>query len=149
MSRFSIIALLIGILAVGCVEIFNSGPTVCDTVQGNSVLCTMSDKHGVKLETIGNVLIVANRTAIAAGAYSKSDALKALVEIRKLIDSPVSYAFFTTEVRRVSKKYPGLIQIAEKYLSDLIEDKIMFKADREILQKFLDSRIKSLTEWPG
>ena len=53
---------------VGCLG--NDRPSVCTDITEPSLLCEIAVKHGVRLETVGNTLIIVNSVAIAKGVYS-------------------------------------------------------------------------------
>ena len=141
MKRYILIALVF--ILSGCISMGNL-PSVCDTAT-DSLLCDISVKNNVRLEDIGNVLIVTNAIAIGEGVYSQESALIAMKEIRGLLDGPVSYTAFRSGVFTIVDKYPGVLEVASIYFSQLTGNtQTMYPADREILISWLDSRIKTL-----
>ena len=130
--------------AQGCAGI-GTRPSICDTLTEPSQLCWLSEKYNVRLEDIGNGLIVANAVAIVQGVYTKEDAIAVMRDIRAILDNPVSYAFFKTGVDARVAFYPGLLEIATVYFSELGGvTQIMYRTDRDILIGFLDKQIKML-----
>lgn len=116
--------------------------SVCDTLESPSYLCDISKKYGVRLEDVGNGLIIANAVAIGQGLYTKEQALVVLMEIRVFLDNPISYAAFKAHVYEQMDAYPGLLEVATVYFSELGENTmIMFKADRDLLAGWLDKQI--------
>ncbi|MCK5602634.1 hypothetical protein KAR91_12210 [Candidatus Pacearchaeota archaeon] len=120
-------------------------PSVCDNIEeGQSYLCQVAEKRDVRLEDIGNVLIVANAVSIGEGWYSGQNAIDVMREIRSALDSPVSYLYFKAKVEVTTKKYPGLLEVAEIYLGEFTSSKIMYTRDRQILIDWFDNRIERL-----
>lgn len=119
-------------------------PSVCDKNKNVSYLCTIAEKHGVRLESIGVVLVIANAVAISEGKYTTKDALQVLKGLRSTVENPVSYLFFKAHIDQAVKKYPGLLAVADIYLDDLNFSQIMYPADRVILMSWLDARIAGL-----
>ena len=144
---------IIGALIIMCAAVyFAQGcayltpmPSVCDTIEGPSLLCDLSEKYKVRLEDIGNGLIIANAVAIGQGLYTRDQAVEVMKEIRAILDNPVSYAFFKAGVDEKVALYPGLLEIATVYFSELGGlTQIMYRTDRDILIGFLDKQIEIL-----
>lgn len=139
-------ALLVIVIGQGCAGI-GTAPSICETITEPSLLCDLSEKSGVRLEDIGNGLVIANAVAIGQGLYTKDQALKVMQEIRSILDNPVSYAFFKSGVYEKVKAYPGLIEVAEIYFEELgAKTQIMYRVDRDILTGWMDKQIKRLEE---
>jgi hypothetical protein len=131
-------------LAPGCAGL-KTLPSVCDDLQTPSKLCEVSKKYGVRIEDIGNGLIIANAVAIGQGVYTKDEALKVMKEIRAVLDNPVSNAFFKAQVYLKVDTYPGLLEVASAYFSELGSlTQMMYAEDRRLLVGFLDQQIKIL-----
>lgn len=137
--------LVLALLLAGCGTIFDL-PSVCDDKTERSVLCDLADSTGIKLEDIGRSLIFVNAVAIHEGEYTKEQAIDALKEIRQVIDNPVSYLFFKTELEKSFAKVPGLFEVTEDYINNFVNPQIMHDKDREILMAFLDNRIDELED---
>jgi len=129
-------------MVAGCVGT-QTAPSVCDTVE-KSMLCDLAQDQGVRLEDIGLVLIVVNSVAIGEGLYSKDQARAVLVDLRAILDNPVSYVFFRANVYDSVDKYPELLEVCKLYLDRFTTGRIMYKADRAILISWLDDRIEAL-----
>lgn len=137
-----IVLLLSLCLAIGCAGL-GDRPSVCDTTE-KSLLCDLSAEYGVRIEDIGNGLIIANSVAIGEGLYTREQARAVLVDLRAILDNPVSYAFFRLQVLDRVAKYPELILVAQQYFDELTTGQIMYKADRQMLCAWLDDRIEAL-----
>ena len=130
--------------AQGCAGI-GTRPSICDTLTEPSLLCDLSAKYNVRLEDIGNGLIIANAVAIGQGFYTRDQAVEVMKEIRAILDNPVSYAFFKVGVYEKVDLYPGLLEVASVYFSELGGlTQIMYRTDRDILIGFMDKQIKTL-----
>uniref|UniRef100_A0A6H2A4Q1 Uncharacterized protein n=1 Tax=viral metagenome TaxID=1070528 RepID=A0A6H2A4Q1_9ZZZZ len=143
--RKALVGLLAALLAViiGCANM-PALPSACDS-QTESMLCDLSKKYNVRLEDIGNGLIIANAIAISQNLYTKEEAVSVMKDIRAILDNPISYAFFKTEVYKHVDAYPGLLEVASIYFAELgAVSKMMYAADRKILIGWLNQQIKIL-----
>lgn len=137
------LAILI-ILSLGCSTTLSNLPSKCDNLE-NSLLCDISEKYEVRLEDIGNILIVANDIAIGEDLYSKDDAIRVMNELRAVLDNPVSYAFFRANIYEKINAYPGLLDIASVYFNELENvTQIMYSEDQDLLKGWLDRQISIL-----
>lgn len=127
-------------LFVGCAGL----PSVCDDITEGSILCKISKEQGVRLEDVGNVLIIANAIAIGEGAYSIEQAIDVMKKIRALLDDPISYIGFKNGLKSTMTKYPGLIEIGSIYIDQFTGTRLMSNTDSEMLITFLDNRIKNM-----
>lgn len=125
-----------------------TGPSVCDTMAPNeSILCDTANKYGVKLEDIGNTLIVANAVAIGEGLYTSGQALQVVKSLRSILDDDITYLFFRDELMQWTSEYPGLFEVAMIYLSDFGFDIGLTSTDRNMLQEWFDARIETLENY--
>lgn len=117
-------------------------PSVCDTMTGKSYLCDISKKYGVRLEDVGNGLIIINAVAISQGLYTKDQAKSVLEEIRALLENPITYSLFKAKVILKVDTYPGLLEVASVYFSELgMVDKTIYAADRDLLIAWIDKQL--------
>lgn len=127
-----------------------TAPSVCDSITaGDSHLCAIAGKTGVRLEDIGNTLIVANAVAIGSGAYTQDQARLVLQGLRASLDSPLSYLAMQDELRQVLSKYPGLFIVATIYLDQFGVDQVISPVDTGILKSWLDRQIATLAPPPA
>lgn len=120
-------------------------PSVCDTMTQKSYLCDISQKHGVRLEDVGNGLIVVNAIAIQQGLYTKEQAIKVLSEIDALLKYPISYAAFKAGVYEKVDAFPGLIEVASIYFSELgLLSQDILQADRKLLVDWIAKQLSFL-----
>ena len=139
-------------LFVGCVP--STLPSICDDLGDQpSILCDLTKDensvfYGVRLEDIGNALIVANAIAIGQNLYTREDATTVLDVFIALLQDPVtSGATFVTEVLDITNEYPGLFEVATVYLSELrLQTQPFLAADRDILSKLLTKQRSILTK---
>lgn len=141
----SFMAFCLVVMLAGC-SLLPSGPSVCDDKSSPSLLCDIADKSGIRLETVGNMIIIVNRVAILSGQYTNAHAATVLKNIRQAIENPVSYIFFKAVVENNIGKYPGLFDMASSYISEFISPDIMHRKDRFILISWLDNRIIDLEQ---
>ena len=144
MKNLIVLALGLFLVFTSC-AMLSSGPSVCEDIQTPSLLCKMADDRGVNLEAIGNALIIANAIAIGEGLYTKAQARDVLIELRGILDNPVSYLFFKQGLKRYIDKYPGLLIVATAYIDRFNMDQVMYPADQELLAGFLAAQIESLS----
>lgn len=120
-------------------------PSVCDSITTPSEICKLSDQLGVRPEDIGNALIIANAISIGQKLYTREQAAEVLTELLAILDNPVSYAFFKSEVYLRVEEYPGLLEVATSYFSILgASTDIMYRADRFMIKGFLENQIAIL-----
>lgn len=139
------IAVFLFISAIGCLgRTTTSRGTVCDDIQGESILCGIAASSGTRLEDVGNGLIVINAVAIAEGAYTKDDARKVLNKLLEALDEPLTYVVFKEQIVRYTEAYPGLVEVAMVYLDQFSMESQMYDADKDILKEWLQARVDSL-----
>ena len=132
----------------GCGQ--TKAPSVCDSIPaGSSHLCIIAAKTGMRLEDIGNTLIVANAVAIGSGAYSQEQARQVLLGLRATLNGPVSYLAMQSEVRQALTKYPGLFIVATVVLDQMGVDQVIGPVDSGILKTWLDRQIDTLPATPA
>lgn len=134
-------------LFAGCAT-YQTFPSVCDTITERSVLCETADKIGVRLEEVGNVLIVANTVAITEGLYTAEQANAVFRKIIELLGGEATRSFITYEqfklkIREILDKYPSLMIVADSYLDMFMSSQtIITEVDKQILIEWLDGRIQ-------
>lgn len=142
MKKF--LVLLVTVTMLSACTALTKKPSVCETQEGPSYLCEVAAKNHMRIEDVGNSLIVANALAISAGYYSPHQAIVVLEDVRSVLDRPVSYAFFKGELRRAAGVNPGMIDILGVFVDDLISSRVMYTRDRVMLQNWINARIESL-----
>lgn len=143
MKRMSIAVVLIMILS-GC-AMLQGAPSVCDTLEERSLLCETAAKAGIRLEDLGNGLIIANMIAIAENLYTRDQAAEVLTHLRDLLHNPISYLLFANEVQKIGRQYPGLLAVAEIYMDQLLVSIPIHNVDRALLVGWLDKQIEGLS----
>ena len=141
MKKIVLMMLMLCFALTGCL----SGPSVCDT-RGDqkSYLCDVADSTGVRLESAGNILMIANIGAISAKVYSKDDAVKVFKAIQRTVDGSPSYLHLQREVMRETSKYPGLFIIADSYIMSMNKPQMITTFDKKVLSVWIDRQIEIL-----
>ena len=139
----SVMFLAVTALVAACISTGNR-PTVCNQIEGPSILCQVATEHGVRLEDVGNGLILVNALAISEGAYTRADARQVLSRLLDALDGSVTYAVFKSRIQQATESFPGLLDVAKSYLDEFSLSNQVYDADREILRTWLTNRIKSL-----
>ena len=151
MKRFLAIAMAFVLLAAvtftGCTgfqEWYGSLPSVCDEIPaGESVLCGLADKAGVRLEEFGSALVAANSVAIGQDLYTVDQYKEVINKILDLMGYEGERSFITYEqlregIYKIASTYPGLVEIATSYLDMFIgQSGVVTVADKDIITKFL------------
>ena len=146
MKKISLILVMFLLfLVAGCSPMFN-GPSVCDDKTSPSLLCDIADNNGVRLESVGDLIIIVNMVSILGGQYTNDHAVTVLKNIRQSIEQPISYAFLKAVIEENAGGYPGLFDMANSYISELISPEIISTKDRFILIGWLDNRIIDLEQ---
>ncbi|MCG8643228.1 MAG: hypothetical protein MI862_26115 [Desulfobacterales bacterium] len=140
---FSVMFLAVTALVAACISTGNR-PTVCNQIEEPSILCQVATEHGVRLEDVGNGLILVNALAISEGVYTRADARQVLSRLLDALDGSITYAVFKSRIQQATESFPGLLDVAKSYLDEFSLSNQMYDADREILQTWLTNRIKSL-----
>ncbi len=137
-------AVLVLFMVYGC-AMLQGAPSVCDNLEERSLLCEAAARLGVRLEDVGNGLIIANAGAIATGQYTRDQAIEILTHLRNFAQNPVSYVLFIKEVNKMLRMYPGMLTVAESYM-DLIASALpIYSTDRVLLVDWLNDQIEALS----
>ena len=118
--------------------------SVCDNLTEESMLCEIANKHNVSIEKVGKLIRLANAGAITSDVYTAKEALNVLEDIKKSLESPVSYAFVKTKLNNIYKKYPLIFIVMTEYISELNSTQIMYSYDQELLTNWIDSLIAEM-----
>lgn len=120
-------------------------PTVCDEISpGESVLCDIANKQGIRLEDVGLGLILVNSVAIKEGVYTRDQARGVVEKLLSCLDGSVTYALFRDRIQEYTAGYPGLLEVTQAYLYQFSLSKQISQTDREILTAWLNNRLKEL-----
>lgn len=137
-----IILALITTIISSCTT-FNPGQSICDTIQGESILCQTAKDHNVSLEQIGSILIIVDYASIRSGLYTKDQAIDVLKQANDILSGPLAYRGFRTWLisALVKSKAPELIEISAMFPDSTA---IMYKADQDILRGFIERHLANL-----
>jgi len=148
MKRFMLFLCTLAITFTGCANLpIRALPSVCDTqitAEGKSYLCEISNKYNIRLEDVGNGIILVNHLVIEAGVYSKEDALIVIEDIKSLLESPISYIAFKMNIYEYIDASPSLLNIMDIYIDEFISEEYMLKRDRKYLIFWLNQNIDLL-----
>lgn len=145
LTCFMFAAFVIGI-AIGFNGCATWGPSVCDTTpDGDSVLCSIATKNNLRLESVGDILMVVNLRAIKEGAYTAEGATKVFERFRKAINTQVSTTMLRDAVMRYVAEYPELLIVSGylNYLGDTTVQLIKEK-DVEMLNSWIDQQVRMM-----
>lgn len=140
------VVLTISILLTSCIFSQKKQKSICNIIVEPSYLCELAETNNITLEDVGAVIIVSNSIAIAEGAYSVQDSIKVFKNLRNILENPVSYLFFRSQINKSLIKYPGLFIVADSYLDELKSPKIMYSLDRAMLRSWIDKKVRGLEE---
>jgi len=134
-------SVLVCFMLIGCA---GKMPSVCDNLI-DSKLCEISGKMNMRLEDVGNALIITNAIAIGEGLYTKEDALEVLHFLNDSVnEGGISYALFVELVGDAVAKYPGLFEVFQAYFNALVSAQIISPTDQQILSGWLSRQITNL-----
>lgn len=119
----------------------SNGPSICDTIE-NSYLCEMANKTGIKLESVGNGLIVMNNIAISSGYITSVKYNDILIKIRQSLDEPITYVLFKDKIIKYADKYPKTLSIGKKYVQLFELNKNISESDKMLIKYWIDRQIK-------
>lgn len=122
-------------------------PSVCDKSPEDSFLCPAANTAGIRLEDLGNALIIANAIAIGQGLYSREQALEGYKDAKVMIsDESLTYSLFAKNLLIIDRQYPGLMDVLWSYFQVFVDqDVVMTSFDRALLVSWIDDRILSLS----
>lgn len=136
MKRLLILIMLAGFLA-GCM---GQLPSVCDN-QTESVLCDVAERYNVRLETVGDILMVVNLRAIKEGVYTKSQARGALLSMKEAYHAA---NFTATDLKALIleyvDEYPELILVVQ-YVGYFDMPDVLRVKDVEFLDSYIDQQL--------
>jgi len=138
-----LVAFVFIVFLTGCLTLTDA-PSVCDEVTEPSILCDLATEIDVRLETVGNAMIVVNAVAIAKGVYSEDDAREVILKLIEILDAGITYALFAERLVEVTDGSPGLMEVADVYLSQLQIKTPMYPIDKKILKAWLEKRLAYL-----
>jgi len=138
---------LIGAVLVLALAIVTSGckrESICNSIEpGDSVLCDIAAENDLHLETVGQLIMVANLRAIKEGAYTKEEAVEVLQEIKDVLIFQVSAQTLHNMAAQYVVDYPELLLLSP-YVGELDTPRLLTDADRKLLTTWIDGQIDLL-----
>ena len=124
-------------------------PSVCDGIaSGESLLCDTARKNDLHLETVGNIIMLVNLSAIEDGSYKASEALSVLRSVKIAAAAGPSGAALVNIVTAALAGKPSLtaagIMVLSPYLSYMNTVSPIKAKDQELLNFWLDQQINLL-----
>ncbi len=139
-EAMKIITIVAAIILFSC----TTQPSVCDDPTNTSLLCKMADHAGVRIENVATGLIIANSVAIGEGSYTRRQAVGVIEVLISALDTDISYVLFKDLVLARMERYPGLIIVADAYLSQFTIHSPMLQSDKDLLQGWLKRQVEIL-----
>lgn len=143
MKNSILVCIIVVLTLTSCIPI--QPHSVCDELTTDSYLCSMADRLHVKLETIGDTLIVTNSLAISSGRYTNRDAKNVLVNLQRCLNTSITYVLFAEKIREYTNGAPALFNVVEKYLNEFALHQLLYQTDKDILFNWLQSQIDTLS----
>ena len=116
-------------------------PTICETIQGPSLICESCAKFGINAEELETIIIAVDYAAIGSGVYSAGSAIDVLKQMRALVSSSISYRYLRTWLLGTLIDSPRLVAISELIPNTTA---IMYVDDRIMIINFIDRHIRNL-----
>ena len=144
-NHFIILAVILSISSCSAIKKIPviQGTSVCEAINGGSLLCHVAEKHNMTLEQIGTIIVLVDYSAIRSGVYSKDTAINVLAQIEAVLEKPVSYAYLKQWLVGTLANKPELIEITDMFPSSPL---IMYETDRSILRGFIERHLDSLKD---
>ena len=141
------VILIVLCMTVGC----STAPSVCDTVTEPSLLCSIAEEYGIRLEDVGGGFIMVNELAIIGGLYTRDQATIVLKELRDLLDlGGISYAVYRLELYDLVGEYSGLLDVAGGFVSRFANQfQVIYTADRRLLRGWIDGQLVKVRGLPA
>lgn len=140
-GALKLVPLLIAIpIIVGCA---GQLPSVCDS-KPDSVLCDIANRHGVRLETVGDIILVVNLRVIKQGVYTKHQAADALERMKMAYHAAnFTAADLKALVLKYADDYPELILVMQ-YAGYFDAPTVLKSKDIEMLDWYVDQQLTYL-----
>jgi hypothetical protein len=117
-------------------------PSICDDMPpGESVLCDIANRYGVRLETVGDVLLVLNLQLIKEDLYKAKEARRFFDDVRKHLDGPITAQDLKTLALYHISESPALL-IASSYIAYLNVPQLLTAQDVAMLQWWIDYNLQ-------
>jgi hypothetical protein len=137
-----VFSFIIGLIFIyGCANMgVGKLPSVCDALEGPSVLCDMAEKTGMRIEDIGIGIAIVSTVCIREDVFSKEDALKIITSIGDSLDIGITYSIFKQLVEQNAKNYPELIIVVESYAPYFDSMLYISKADKSMIKYWIEKQ---------
>ena len=140
----SIVILLSMLFLTSCVT-FQTKKSVCDGLNEPSYFCEIANKYNMNVEDVANVIRIGNAIAISKNKYTAKNALDSLTTIRNTLNYNVSYLFVQSTLFNLKSNYPEIFVLSSILINrELNKAQFMYKADKEMLIKFVDQLIEDM-----
>lgn len=120
--------------------------SVCDNLTGPSLLCSLSDKAGVRLETVGDLIMVVNLRAIKHGAYTAEAAANVLYAFKPFLEPGMAASELKHLILSNAGEFPELILVTP-YISLLETSDTLTVADIGMLEFWVDQQIRMVARY--
>ena len=141
----SIVILLSMLFLTSCASFQLNKTSVCDNLNEPSYFCEISNKYNMNVEDVANVIRIGNAIAISKNKYTAQNALDSLKTIRNALNYNVSYLFVQSTLFNLKSNYPEIFVLSSILINrELNKAQFMYKADKEMLIKFVDQLIEDM-----
>ena len=140
MKKALLLLIVFTLTLVSCAPLqrLESRPGVCDNISsGESVLCDMAQKSGIRPEDVGKGIVAVNAVLIARERYTYAQAVEVIDKLLMALDGPITYVIFKDKIQEFTKKYPGLLEVVREDLEYFALSNQIYPADKDILQNWL------------
>lgn len=121
-------------------------PSICEEfAPGESVLCDIALKYDLHLETVGNIILVADLRAIKQKAYTKRKALEVFDKFELALQEDITANRITQLAISYAYNYPELLLVMP-YLNYLKVDTPITEKDKEMLIAWIDQNRTMLNQ---
>ena len=139
MKKFLLVLIAMSIMFTGC-SLKGILPSACDNNIEESFLCDMADRFDIRVEDIGNGIIILNSILIDKNVYTLEQSYEVVHNIKIVLDDPLSWFDLGKEIKENTAKYPGLYEISSLYINEFMQypDLPINNFDKELLIGFFN-----------
>lgn len=142
MTKIKLFTLIFFTVAlVSCAAFPVQTTSICDTLDGESLLCEMCEARGTTPELLGAKIVLVDYIGIRAGLYTREHAIDVLESALEVIGATISYSGFRSWVLAEVVDDPELVEISEMFPDST---SIMYTADRDMVKAWIEQHIANL-----
>lgn len=144
--------LLSGCAGMGPLKNVPPPPSICDNTQPeDSLLCALAHKYGVRLEDVGNIMVLFNVAAIEQNAYSAAQSRQFFNNLRTVLAADgITGQNIMVYVLRSLKGSPALVAagilVVSPYIQYLDTQEVFTATDKTWLNKWIDDQLALISQ---